>query len=113
MVIVGAERKIISSEEIKKILALFKEKLVAEKVPFASIYLFGSYATGEADRDSDIDIAVVISPKAKIDEELVDHWRWLAKEINVKTEVHIIKTEDFDNRYLSLPAYIKKDGIVV
>ncbi|MFU2223155.1 nucleotidyltransferase family protein [Streptococcus pluranimalium] len=40
-------------EEIKDII-----KPIAEKYQLPAVYLFGSYARGEADEDSDIDLAV-------------------------------------------------------
>ena len=112
MVIIGAERKIIDQTEIKNILASFKQKLLAENIPLKELYLFGSYATSEADRDSDIDVAVVLPSgiSQEIKQKFNDIIIW-AKEIHVKLEVNILSLSDFDNRYLSLPFYIKKDGI--
>ena len=114
MVIIGAERKIIDQAEIKNILAVFKQKLLAENIPLEELYLFGSYSTGEADRDSDIDVAVVLPSGVaeEVKQKFNDIIIW-AKEIHVKLEVHILSLSDFSNRYLSLPFYIKKDGIKI
>ena len=76
--------------------------------------MFGSYANGEADRDSDIDIAVVLPSNIseEIKDKLGDIWNW-AKDIHIKNEVHILSTGDMENRYLSLPFYVKKYGFRV
>ncbi|WP_438466077.1 nucleotidyltransferase family protein [Streptococcus pluranimalium] len=42
-------------EEIKDII-----KPIADKYELPAVYLFGSYARGEADEDSDIDLAVLL-----------------------------------------------------
>lgn len=42
-------------EEIKEII-----RPIAEKYQLPAVYLFGSYARGEADEDSDIDLAVLL-----------------------------------------------------
>ena len=52
----------------KKIVKEYAEKLKEENYPFSAIYLFGSYAKGEAHKWSDIDVAV-ISEKLKRPQE--------------------------------------------
>lgn len=44
---------------IKKIVAVLKKKLKEEGFPECEVYLFGSYARGEASKDSDIDLCLV------------------------------------------------------
>lgn len=111
MAIIGAERKILSKAEIDSIIGLFRKKLETEKVLFEKLYLFGSYASSEADRDSDIDVAVIL-PVEYRDKNLDDSIRLWGKEINVKIEAQTLFSDDFENRYLSLPAYIKKLGLI-
>lgn len=111
MAIIQTERKILSKEEIGTILDRVKERLLTENIPFESLYLFGSYASGDAHRDSDVDIAVVLSPSYR-EGNLSDIIRRWGKDINVKTELQVLFSDDFENRYLSLPAYVKKFGIV-
>ena len=114
MVIIGAERKIIDKAEINEILSRFKQKLLVEEIPVNSVYLFGSYATSEADRDSDIDVALILPSGVSEDvRKRFDEIMIWAKEIHVKLEIHILSLSDFDNRYLSLPAYVKKYGVVI
>jgi len=113
MVIIGAERRILNQEEVLAIAQTFKLKLAKEMAKIDQLYLFGSYATKSAGPDSDIDLAVITSVSVPIDQETIDRWRLWAKEINVKTEVHVVRAEDFANKYLSLPFYIKKEGLII
>src|SRR3989338_5698943 len=43
-----------------KSLPLFLEKLKKAKLPIISVILFGSYARGDYDEDSDIDVLVIL-----------------------------------------------------
>lgn len=111
--VIKTTRKTLNKSEINRIITLFKNKLEQEDVTFQRIILFGSYATGNAHIDSDIDVAVVlpfsISNNAR---EKIKDIIWWAKQINVKLEPHILSPNDFENRFFSLPAEIKKSGVV-
>lgn len=51
----------LTTEQIKQtVTAYFKDK------PVAKVYLFGSYARGEADEQSDVDLLIDIRPNGKI-----------------------------------------------
>ena len=54
-----------SINEVKKIIENYAQVLRDNGFLFSNIYLFGSYASGKAKKDSDIDVAV-ISKKPKI-----------------------------------------------
>ena len=109
--VIGAQRKKVSQTEIKSILHNLSRKLKVEKVPFKNIFLFGSYARGNAYIDSDIDIAVVV-PKntVKIKRKILDKVYFWGKGIHVKSEIHLLTDEEFANPYLTLPNEIKKYG---
>ncbi len=47
------------NEEVIKKLKKYK-KLLAQKMQFSELILFGSYARGTAHKDSDVDVAVVV-----------------------------------------------------
>ena len=112
--VIKAKRKKLSDSEVKKAIGSFKRDLKKTGVSFEHVYIFGSYAKGNPRVDSDIDVAVVLPDKEK------QTWKkkfanivWLAKQINVKLEPHLLCESDFANRWLSLPAEIKKHGVKV
>ena len=49
-----------STNEVKKVVRNYAKVLKANGFSFSNIYLFGSYASGKAGRDSDIDVAVIV-----------------------------------------------------
>ncbi|MBM4177291.1 nucleotidyltransferase domain-containing protein [Candidatus Gribaldobacteria bacterium] len=112
--VIKAKREKLNQKEVKKIVSLFKEKLKQEKIPFEKVMLFGSYASDQAHIDSDIDVAVVLPANVSefVKKEL-SNITWWAKQINVKLEAHILSSTDFQNKFFSLPALIKKNGILV
>jgi predicted nucleotidyltransferase len=52
---------VLSNEHIKQVITSF-----FEKKPVKTVWLFGSYARGEADEKSDVDVLVDIDRDAKI-----------------------------------------------
>ena len=111
--VIEATRKKLNKAEVNKIISLFKNKLKQEGVAFQKIILFGSYATGNTHIDSDIDVAVILPfnlPSGA--REKIKDIMWWAKQINVKLEPHILSSKDFENKFFSLPAEIKKIGVV-
>lgn len=112
--VIKAKRKKLNSSEVKKVVGSFKRGLKKTGVSFEHVYIFGSYAKGNPRVDSDIDVAVVLPDKEKqtLKKKLVSIV-WLAKQINVKLEPHLLSESDFKNRWMSLPAEIKKHGVRV
>jgi predicted nucleotidyltransferase len=106
-------RKKLSSAQIKRTIAAFKIRLLAEQIPVKQMFLFGSYAKKRPHIDSDIDVAIVLDSKQKFNKNKIDKISWWAKQINVKLEPHILSENDFANRWLSLPDEIKKFGIEI
>ncbi|MCX7044641.1 MAG: nucleotidyltransferase domain-containing protein [Candidatus Sumerlaeota bacterium] len=49
-----------ASEQIMNILKRYWDRLRKEKLPVQGLVLYGSYARGEARRDSDIDVLVLL-----------------------------------------------------
>ncbi|MBN2682705.1 MAG: nucleotidyltransferase domain-containing protein [Bacteroidales bacterium] len=92
---------------IAKYISLIKEKYSAIKI----VYLFGSYAKGTSNEDSDIDVALIFSEledtnKFNIQVQLMI----LAAQIDSRIEPHPISMEDF-NSGNPFAAEIKKTGI--
>lgn len=59
------------------------------------VYLFGSYAKGTNHKDSDIDIAVIISSDNNLFDLMVE-LMMLTQNIDLRIEPHPIKVEDFE-----------------
>jgi len=98
---------------VKTAIRKLKEKLIAEGLPVERAILFGSYAKNKPHVDSDIDVAIILDSSKGFDREKIDRAAWWAKQIEVKLEPHILSKNDLANRWLSLPAEIKKSGIEV
>ena len=71
---------------------------VCKQYKVEAIILFGSYAKGTENEDSDIDIAIVIDKfKDNIIEEEVEFMR-IRRKIDYRIEPHIIRIQDYKNR---------------
>jgi len=96
----------------KKLIDKITKKLVAAYNPI-EIYLFGSYAWGTPDRDSDIDLLIIVE---KSDEK--SYKRPIAAydallDINIPNDVLVYTREEFEamaNNITTLCYQIKKRG---
>lgn len=91
------------------ILAQKYKELVAEKLPVKALYLYGSYSKGDYQKDSDIDIAVIVERLA--DDYFEDTpllWKLKRKVSNLIEPV--LLTEDMNN-----PLYrdVTQTGILI
>ncbi len=111
--VIKAVRKKLPAAYVRAAIGELKRKLAAEKLPVAQVILFGSYAKNSPRVDSDIDVAIVLDTNKNFDRKKVDRIAWWAKQIEVKLETHVLNKTDFNNRWLSLPAQIKKFGVEV
>ena len=83
-----------TKENVKSIISSFVES-IKKDITVDQVYLFGSYAKGNPDRYSDIDLAVVSGDFEGI--RFFDRkklLKYLVK-INTDIELHPFKTEDF------------------
>ena len=87
--------------------------IVKENYDVVAIILFGSYAKGTENEDSDIDIAVVTDDikTDKFDEEV--NLTLLRRKIESRIEPHIIKVEDYENDETPFVVEVKNTGIKV
>ena len=109
--VIKAERKKLSAREVQSILKKLKHKLSDEKIPAQAFWIFGSYAKKTHGLDSDIDVAIIVpSVLTQSLKKKIRSVSLLAKQIHVKLEPHVLSDRDFKNRWLSLPAEIKKSG---
>jgi len=102
-----------SKAEAKKVAKKYAEKLKAEKYLFSAVYLFGSFAKGEAHEWSDIDVAVV-------SKEIEKDWKkgrlklWeLRMGVDTRIEPHGFSPEDFKDYWNPMAHEIKKTGIKI
>ncbi len=80
--------------EIREIAKKFAQK-VAEKYDCVSVILFGSYAKGTSNKDSDIDIAVILKDYDNLMNIQIELMR-IRREIDRRIEPHPIKERDFN-----------------
>ena len=87
--------------------------IVKENYYVVAIILFGSYAKGTENEDSDIDIAVVTDDikTDKFDEEV--KLTLLRRKIDSRIEPHIIKVDDYENDETPFVVEVKNTGIKV
>jgi predicted nucleotidyltransferase len=84
--------------EILKAITAYLDVLRVGQMQFESVWLFGSHAQNRADKDSDIDIAVVMPQVTnKFDKELeLTKYR---RRIDSRIEPHVIVAGDADSPF--------------
>jgi len=105
-----------SKSEVKKIIQKYAEVLKKHRFVYKSIYLFGSYAIGKANKESDIDVAVIIgrSPRNRqfLDKEM-RLWE-LAPQADTRIEPILLEEKDIQEETASIMGYeVLKHGILV
>ncbi len=95
----------------KKIAEKYAIKLKNKKIPLSRIYLFGSFSRGEERKDSDIDVAVVLSKKET--DDIVGEVGVATIGIDTRIEPHIFSEKDFKTRATPLIEEIIEAGIKV
>ena len=71
-------------------------KCIKETMPVSAIYLFGSYATGEYHKDSDLDIYLVTPDKSK---RRTKHAIAVSMAIGLEEEIKIDLIVGYEDRY--------------
>lgn len=84
----------------KEVLNLAETYATAVKAKFgkAQVILFGSYAKGNYNKDSDIDIAVILKDYKRLNETQLDLMR-LRRNIDSRIEPHPFREKDFNTNY--------------
>jgi predicted nucleotidyltransferase len=102
-----------SGSEVKKIVKNYKRALEKAGYPFSAVYLFGSYAKGDAREESDIDIAV-LSDKLRENWNKNEEILWkLGADVDLRIEPVGFTPEDFSDGMDPMVREIKKTGIKV
>lgn len=91
----------------------FKRALEVAEVPFSSVIVFGSVARNGMHEQSDIDVAVVGNPYMgnRIDEQHA--LSRIRRGISFKIQPIWFYPEHLEDKYSTLAAEIRKDGIVL
>lgn len=102
-----------SREEALQTANQFKQALSAAGVPFVSVIVFGSAARNSMHEQSDIDIAVVGRPfkSNRMDEQHA--LSRIRRKVSYDIEPIWFYPEDLEDKYSTLAAEIRKDGIAV
>jgi len=93
------------------------KEIIIKTVPVGRIFLFGSYADGKPNIDSDLDIYVVMSDNAKIKE--IDAMKLIRKAIRdkktVPVDIMVGKENKFNRRKssITIERQIEQDGILL
>ena len=100
-----------------KILAQFQKEL--KKIygqRLLKIILYGSYALGRADKDSDLDVAVVLKGKVNPGKE-IDRMLDVLVDLNLKYQVLVsvypVSEKDFQSRPSPLLINIRNEGVAL
>lgn len=94
---------ILTKEQIQStIINFFADK------PVNKVWLFGSYARGEADEKSDVDVLIDIDENAKVGIEYFGWYDELAEIFNKKVD---IVSHGWESKYIK--PYIDKDKVVI
>jgi predicted nucleotidyltransferase len=91
--------------------------LISEALPVDSIYLFGSYAYGKPNKDSDLDLYVVYKddvPLRELDAGLVARLA-IARKKNMAVDICARHTRDFlaKSKDITLERIVKRDGVKI
>ena len=70
-------------------------KEISKHYNIKGVYLFGSYAKGTNNEDSDIDVAIIINSDNNVFDLMVE-LMMLTQNIDLRIEPHPIKVKDFE-----------------
>jgi len=103
-----------AQKEIITLIRDFVRRLSQEGIPVEKAFLYGSYARGEENEESDIDIMLVSELFDKNDDQTIGKtWR-ISRSIDVRLEPYTVGKERFLNdQYSPLLQLVKKEGLEV
>lgn len=84
-------------------------KYLAQRFSVMNVYLYGSYAVGDYDEWSDIDLAVVLDEEVSHSREIFS----LAKDFDLRFDALGFTCNDFTNSLLPIIPEIKNKGIQI
>lgn len=97
------------NENLLKILKEYKLK-VSEVFDISEMYLFGSYAEGSPNPDSDLDVAVILNkPKDDFLTDSTTLWK-LRRKVDLRIEPVLFQSDNDPSGFID---EIKKTGILI
>ena len=100
-----------STNEAKKIVEKYADRLRVNGIPFSGLYLFGSFAKGEARKWSDIDVAI-FSNREETDDFVIELGR-IIREVDLRIEPHIFSDKDLKTVSTPFVEEILRTGVRV
>lgn len=101
-----------SKNEVVEILKIYLNLLKSEGVSVNKAFLYGSYLTGTANSDSDIDL-MIVTEKEQDDYGIGKIWS-LTKQVNSKIEPYIIGKNRFkESNNSPLIDLVKRTGLMI
>lgn len=103
------DRRTLTQYEALEIVRNYKRVIAARFKTEPKVFLYGSYAKGHANPDSDIDVAVIVP-----EEEIVNHWEQWAdlcgdvRKVSVLIEPVLLENEEDSMLYRE----VMRTGIV-
>ena len=103
-----------STIKAKKIVKKYSDLLTHEGFPIANVYLYGSYARKNANKDSDIDVAVILNKKRKYSFETQLKLMRLAPEVDSRIEAILLENKDLKKNTITIMGNeVNKHGILI
>lgn len=91
----------------------FKKALISKGYPVHQLYLFGSTARDDAQKWSDIDIAVVCDPFLGSKHEENTQFLLEGSDIDVRIQTVCLRPDDFRNKFFGFPREIERTGVQI
>jgi predicted nucleotidyltransferase len=103
-----------AKKQVITLIKKFLNLLLQEGIPVEKAYLYGSYARGEENEESDIDILLVSELFDKNDDKTVGKtWR-IGQSIDVRIEPYTVGRERFlIDEFSPLLQIVKKEGLEI
>ncbi len=98
-------------QEITEVARKYVNYVRDQGITVSEAYLFGSWAKGNAKKDSDIDVCVVSEQFGRDDIDELQRLLHLTRKVDLRIEPISLTPEDLANHYSTLSAEIRKYGI--
>ena len=100
-------------KEIREVVLQYRRNVENAGIPIEKMVLFGSYARGNARKDSDIDICVVSPKLGKNEMAEASKLNFLRWKLDNRIEAHPVSSKDFESTATPFIYEIKKYGVEV